>query len=102
MRRILVAVDDSDASDRVVEFVNGFFGGMDVEVTGMNVGRLPHHDIPAGVGWGGMYAWAWPVSPYDGRPESGLDEAPESVATDEALARRVAEETVRSSGLNDR
>ena len=34
-RQMLVAVDESDASERVVSFVDEFFAGLDVEVVGI-------------------------------------------------------------------
>lgn len=56
VRHLLVAVDDSPASARASEFVNGFFVGLDVTVTAMNVGRTPLTS-PYAVDPGGVYAW---------------------------------------------
>jgi nucleotide-binding universal stress UspA family protein len=98
MKRVVVAVDDSDASDRVVDFVNGFFSGMDVEVIGVNVGILPRAYVPSAVPWGGVYAWGYP--PVDGySPVNGPDAAYTEV--DQDRAKSSAEETVVSSGLED-
>ena len=38
-RSALVAVDETEASARVVEFVNDFFAGLDVDIVGSNGGR---------------------------------------------------------------
>lgn len=45
-RRVLVAVDDSDASARVGDFVNRFFGGLDVEIVAITVGRVALEALP--------------------------------------------------------
>jgi nucleotide-binding universal stress UspA family protein len=63
-RRILVALDDSDASLRVALFVNRFFREVDAEVLGMNVARLPTSWMLAnGVGTG---TGVWPFPFADG------------------------------------
>lgn len=41
MREILVAVQASETSERVSDFVNRFFGDLDVSITAVNVGRAP-------------------------------------------------------------
>ena len=88
MKRVLVAVDDSDASHRAATFVNYFFDGMDVEIWAVNVAPAAAPRIPAGVIWGGLYAW-----PYDVRPEL-LVEA-------EREAEKKSERTVLDSGLQE-
>jgi hypothetical protein len=55
MKRVLVAVDDSDASRRAATFVNYFFDGMDVEILAVNVAPAAAPWIPAGVIWGALY-----------------------------------------------
>jgi hypothetical protein len=40
-RRILVALDETDASRTAAEFVNEFFGDRDMEVFAINVARHP-------------------------------------------------------------
>jgi nucleotide-binding universal stress UspA family protein len=64
MRRILLAVDETDASARAAAFVDRFFGDLDVAVTAVNVARAPigwatsrpYAMVPP-VPFGGVYAW---------------------------------------------
>jgi nucleotide-binding universal stress UspA family protein len=64
MRRILLAVDESDASQRAAAFVDRFFGDLDVAVTAVNVARspigsasrMPYAMVPP-VPFGGVYTW---------------------------------------------
>lgn len=91
MREILVAVDDSEASERVSDFVNDFFVGLDVTITAVNVGTLavaqPYPALP-----GAVYPWPYlPSVPPVGVPAAGAPHA--------ELARDAAEETLDSSGL---
>jgi nucleotide-binding universal stress UspA family protein len=58
--RVLVAVDEGETAQRVAEFVNRFFGDLDVDVLAVNVGRAPAAWIPPAVGWGGLYPWPYP------------------------------------------
>jgi nucleotide-binding universal stress UspA family protein len=62
MRRILVAVDDSDASARVARFVNAFFSGFDAEVLAINVAEVSATWIPPVVGFGVMYPWPYSIA----------------------------------------
>jgi nucleotide-binding universal stress UspA family protein len=57
MPRILVAVDDSDASERVGDFVNEFFAGRDTDVLAINVAPPGATVIPPPL----PYAW---ISPW--------------------------------------
>ncbi len=50
-RKVLVAVDDSEASTRVAEFVNRFFEGLDVEIIAINVGPAPIAPLPFAAGF---------------------------------------------------
>lgn len=43
---MLVAVDDSDASARVSDFVNTFFGGLDIEIIAITVGEVALEVLP--------------------------------------------------------
>jgi len=52
-RKVLVAVDDSEASTRVAEFVNRFFGGLDVEIIAINVGPVALAALPYGTAFPG-------------------------------------------------
>lgn len=63
MRRILVAVDESDASKRAATFVDGFFRRDDVALTAVNVARSPIAWMPPAP-WGTVYAW--PYTDADG------------------------------------
>jgi nucleotide-binding universal stress UspA family protein len=56
---VLVAIDESDASERVAAFVNRFFP-TDDEIIGLNVATAPVSWVPAMVGWGGMFPWGYP------------------------------------------
>ncbi|MBI5088500.1 MAG: universal stress protein [Actinobacteria bacterium] len=86
---MLVAVDDSHASRRVVSFVNAFFAGLDVEVIGICVGAEPAAWIPGGLTAGASFYW-----PYMG-------ELPVPTSEDRADAIRAAERLVEASGLRD-
>ncbi|MEA3216123.1 MAG: hypothetical protein QOJ19_2279 [Acidimicrobiia bacterium] len=92
MKRILVALDDSEASQRTAEFVNEFFGGADYEILGLNVSPAPVPWITSGVGYGVVYPFP---------------EAPAGVASPEAVeeaqheAVKTARETVQEAGLAD-
>ncbi len=100
MRKVLVAVDGSDATHRVVGFVNSFFrtgGSDDIEVIGVNVG-LADTAPPTGfiLPDGAMYGMAYPW--YYDRPAGEWDEA---TAKEDEEARREAATVVSESGLED-
>jgi nucleotide-binding universal stress UspA family protein len=59
MTTVLVAIDESDASERVAAFVNDFFPPDD-EIVGLNVATGPANWVPAMVGWGGLFPWGYP------------------------------------------
>lgn len=65
-RRILVALDDTEASRRAAGFVNEFFRGLDVEVLALNVAPSPVVAPPA-VSYGGVSAYTW-ADPYASAP----------------------------------
>ncbi len=101
MRRVLVAIDGSEATHRVVEFVNDFFrpnGGADsVEVIGVNVslvGTVPPAGfvIPDGAMFGMAYPW------YYDRPSAEWGEV---AAREQEEARQRAAAVVEESGLED-
>jgi nucleotide-binding universal stress UspA family protein len=69
MRRILVAVDESDASKRAATFVDGFFRRDEVTLTAVNVARVPIEWMPP-TPWGAVYAW-----PYDEAESGRLEDA---------------------------
>lgn len=93
MRRILVAVDDSAASQRAAAFVNAFFGGLDVEVVGIHVGHVPVSWVPPGVAMGSVFAWPYPVL-AEPEVEGDNDDVRAAVAKE-------AERTIQASGLRD-
>jgi nucleotide-binding universal stress UspA family protein len=73
MRRILVAVDETEGSRRAAEFVDRFFAGMDVSITAVNVARAPADTVPP-VPYGGVYTWPWGPG-MAAREREALDEA---------------------------
>lgn len=87
-RSALVAVDETEASARVVEFVNDFFAGLDVDIVGINVGREHAAWIPTGVDSGASFYW-----PYVDPRIPSRDELEDSL--------RHAARTVEASGLLD-
>lgn len=88
-RTVVVAVDGSEASERVVAFVNEFFGGLEVEVIGINVGPGPAAWLPRGLVAGTYFYW-----PYVSAPA-----VPTSDDYEDSL--RDAVHTVEASGLID-
>jgi nucleotide-binding universal stress UspA family protein len=91
MRTVLVAIDQSDTAERVVEFVNEFFDHDRVDVVGINVAPTPSPWVPPAMGWGGLYSW--------GNVNRFGDEQRELELQREAEAR--ARDAVRTSGLRD-
>lgn len=57
MRNVLVALDDSEASERVATFVDDFFAGGDFKVTAVSVALMPVAWIPPATPFGFVYAW---------------------------------------------
>lgn len=94
MREVLVAVDDSEASERAAEFVNGFFNDLDVSITAVNVGRVPLSWGPYAAAPGVLYPWPppWPagtVPPREvGAPSDRLERHDE-----------IGDRILRSSGI---
>lgn len=88
-RQVLVAVDESEASERVVTFVNGFFADLEVEIIGLNVGNELVLWMPDGPEVGVSFSW-----PYMGN--LGLPTEDDYVEHREVAAHRV-----ESSGLID-
>jgi len=84
MKRILVAVDESPASRRAAQFVDGFFRGDDVSIVAVNVARVPMEWMPAAP-YGRTYAWP-AAAVADG---SVIDDA---LAREEATAEAIAVE----------
>ena len=73
MREVLVAVDDSAASHRAAEFVNEFFGDLDVSITAVNVGQVPLSWGPYAAAPGMLYPWppAATMAPPEASARSG-------------------------------
>ncbi len=62
MRRVLVAVDESEASSRAVAFVDAFFsrdGGL--ELLALAVARAPVPWVPPATAYGAVYSWPGPI-----------------------------------------
>src|SRR4051812_33571131 len=89
MKRVLVAVDDSDASRRAATFVNYFFAGMDVDILAVNVAPAWAPWIPPGAIWGALYAW----------PEEYWAEEAALVLEQERETEKSSVQTVVTSGL---
>jgi nucleotide-binding universal stress UspA family protein len=87
-RRILVAIDDSEATRDVARFVNEFFDRASGEIIAVNVAPSPVPWVPGEIGYGGMYAWP-AVSAY---PPETVDET-----RDGAIA--ASEETIDEAGV---
>lgn len=94
MREVLVAMDDSEASERAAQFVNSFFGDLDVSITAVNVGRVPLSWGPYAAAPGALYPWPppWPAGSVPPR---------ETSATSDRLERHdeIGEHTIKSSGI---
>ena len=80
MRHVLVAVDDSEASERAAEFVNRFFGALDVSITAVNIGDTAISWSPYAAAPGLVYPWP-PVWGPMASPPAG-DGAPADAAVD--------------------
>lgn len=89
MTRILVALDDTEASRRAAGFVHGLFGGGAAEVLAVSVTRVPAPWIPVGMEYGAVYPW-----PVPGSDPDDLEEAVKATAEE-------AEHTIHDSGLDD-
>ena len=61
VQHVLVAVDDSEASEQAAEFVNRFFGDLDVVITAVNVGTVEITWGSYAAAPGALYPWP-PVS----------------------------------------
>ncbi|MEZ5235188.1 MAG: universal stress protein [Acidimicrobiales bacterium] len=89
--RILVAVDGSDATTRVAQFVNTFFTAPDHEVLAINVAADP--TAPPPLGWGAPYPWVYPIAAGPVAPMTDADEVLQRT-------RDEAEATVQRSGVD--
>ena len=58
MKRILVAIDEGESSERVAEFVNDFFADIDAEILAINVTRMPMLWLPGSLNSGWVYPWS--------------------------------------------
>ncbi len=76
MKRVLVAVDEAEASERTARFVNDFFSGPDIEILAISVTTTPITWLagPAGTGW--TSPWLWPIgTPDDARAQRVLQQS---------------------------
>lgn len=101
--RILVAIDESEASTRVAGFVDDLFGGRDdVEIIALHVLPAPAPLPPAPLGGAQGVWWTYPT-PAAG-PSTGflVGNSPIDDATgaDPDVAEERGEEVVRQSGLD--
>lgn len=92
MTTILLAVDETEASERAVRFAEHLFGGQDVEMVAVNVARAP-------LGWASAAAAGVPPVPFGGYyPWPGMagvapltsPAAEQSARAEEEAAREVA------------
>jgi nucleotide-binding universal stress UspA family protein len=84
---VLVAIDDSDASERVATFVNAFFHGLEVELLVVSVARVAVPMIPVGTAYGAVAMWPGPVAEEEFRAAQAVaDEEARRAATDSGLA----------------
>jgi nucleotide-binding universal stress UspA family protein len=90
VKRILVALDESDASAQAAEFVNDFFGGGGYEILALNVAGVPVPWVDAGIGYAGVYPYAY-TGPY------GLGASSDVI---ERVERERAEEALEASGVS--
>lgn len=88
MTRILVALDDTDASRRAAAFVHRVFGDT-TELLAISVARVPAPWIPVGIEYGAVYPWQMVGS----EPEE-LDETVKATTEE-------AEHTIHESGLGE-
>lgn len=86
MKRILVAVDATDASTEVAAFVNEFFDGLGVEVFAVHAGGLPAPWYPADVAPGGLFPWPYAPVPRSYRAEPSILE--DAIQQGEAVIER--------------
>jgi nucleotide-binding universal stress UspA family protein len=63
VKRILVALDESPASAHAAEFVNEFFDRDRYEILALNVAGTPVPWVDAGIGYAGVYPYAY-TGPY--------------------------------------
>lgn len=91
MRHVLVAVDDSEASERAAEFVNRFFGGLDVSITAVNIGDTAITWSPYAAAPGLVYPWPPVWGPMPSEPVGD--------GTPPDAEREAGERTIESTGL---
>lgn len=82
MKKILVAVDETEASTRAAAFVQEFFKGDDFSLTAVNVAHEPIEWLPAAP-YGAVTAWPSPLV----QDMAGLEDA---IARQEAASQAIA------------
>jgi nucleotide-binding universal stress UspA family protein len=91
VKRILVALDESAASAHAAEFVNDFFADRSqYEILALNVASVPVPWVDAGIGYAGVYPYAY-SGPYGPGTET-------DVITEAEVER--GEEAIEASGLH--
>jgi nucleotide-binding universal stress UspA family protein len=92
VKRILVALDESDASAHAAEFVNRFFSDRsEYEILALNVASVPVPWVDAGIGYAGVYPYSY-AGPYG--PGTDTD-----VITEVEVER--GEEAIHASGVEN-
>ncbi len=72
MRKVLVAVDDSETSRELARFVHDFFGDESVEILGVNVATRPPQWIAPGIGYGAVFP-AFPMVTANGELSADVE-----------------------------
>lgn len=86
MKKILVAVDETEASQRAAAFVDEFFTRDEYSISAVNVADQPVEWLPA-TPYGGIAQWSYPVQ----HDQSAMEEAlARREAAGEAIASRQA------------
>jgi nucleotide-binding universal stress UspA family protein len=97
MRTILVALDESETSERVAAFVNAFFEPDRTRILAINVASSPAPWLPA-TAWGGVWGWGYvppgATVPYQTYAREEFEEQAQHQES-EAIS------TVLSSGIRD-
>lgn len=96
VQHVLVAVDDSEASEQAAEFVNRFFGDLDVVITAVNVGTVEITWGSYAAAPGALYPWS-PVSTAVAPPAGPGGPTPSETFD---AHRDIGERTIASSGVD--
>jgi nucleotide-binding universal stress UspA family protein len=95
MRKVLVALDETEASQHAADFVNEFFDRDTTEIIGLNVAAARVPWIPAAP-YGGLWAWGY-YPGYAATPAVSEEVLDEEMRRAEQEGRR----TIAESGITD-